>query len=156
MTDIQPSDAQQEHQIVAERREKLSQLRQLGQAYPNDFRPDAQAGALHAEHAQTSKENLDTQAITVKVAGRVLLKRVMGKASFLTLQDSSGQIQLYISRESIQPRKHRSRRLLSLQTLGHRRHSWHLWHAISYPYRGALPALRQLDLISKVASSPAR
>jgi lysyl-tRNA synthetase, class II len=90
-----------ENQIIAERRGKLNALRTRGNAYPNDFDRDALAGELHDAHDQKTHEQLDQQAITVAVAGRMLLKRVMGKASFATLQDMSGRIQLYITTDAL-------------------------------------------------------
>ena len=83
-----------ENQIIAERRGKLNELRTRGQAYPNDFRRDALAADLHAQHGGRSNEELEPLAIAVAVAGRMVLKRVMGKACFATLQDMSGRIQL--------------------------------------------------------------
>ena len=90
---------QDENKLIAERREKLKALRAQGIAYPNDFRPDAFAGDLQAEYADTgrwSAEALSTAPRAVRVAGRLLAKRVMGKASFARLQDGSGAIQLYL------------------------------------------------------------
>jgi lysyl-tRNA synthetase class 2 len=92
---------QDENQIIAERRAKLRALREHGQAYPNDFRRDALAGELHEKHDAKTHEELDGAHIAVAVAGRMLLKRVMGKASFATLQDSSGRIQLYITTDTL-------------------------------------------------------
>ena len=90
-----------ENQIVAERRGKLNGLRARGNAYPNDFVRDALAGELHDAHDPKTHEQLDQLAIGVAVAGRMLLKRVMGKASFATLQDMSGRIQLYITTDAL-------------------------------------------------------
>ena len=90
---------QDENQIIAERRGKLAALRARGHAYPNDFRRDALARDLHAAHDGKSNEELEAAPIVVSVAGRMLLKRVMGKASFATLQDMSGAIQLYITND---------------------------------------------------------
>jgi len=90
-----------ENQIVAERRAKLHALREHGQAYPNDFRRDALAGPLHDAHDAKSHDELDAAAIAVAVAGRMMLKRVMGKASFATVQDVSGRIQLYITTDAL-------------------------------------------------------
>lgn len=90
-----------ENQIMAIRREKLHHLRQEGVAFPNDFRRDSFAGDLHEQYHSLSKEALDPQAIPVKVAGRMMLKRAMGKASFATLQDMSGQIQLYVNNQGV-------------------------------------------------------
>jgi lysyl-tRNA synthetase class 2 len=90
-----------ENQIIAERRAKLHALREHGQAYPNDFRRDALAGDLHAAHDTKTHDELDAAPIAVAVAGRMMLKRVMGKASFATVQDVSGRIQLYITTDAL-------------------------------------------------------
>ncbi len=95
-----------ENQLIAERREKLKLLRQreadgLGPAFPNDFKPSHQAGALAAAHAAHGAEELDGQQHSVRMAGRMMLKRVMGKASFATLQDGSGRMQIYIKAEEL-------------------------------------------------------
>jgi len=96
-----PAAPPDENQIVAERRAKLKALREHGQAYPNDFRRDALAGALHEAHDAKSHDELEAVHLSVAVAGRMLLKRVMGKASFATLQDMSGRIQLYITTDAL-------------------------------------------------------
>ena len=93
-----------EHAIIAERRAKLTALRRQGVAFPNDFRPKHKAAALHAQYADIEQGVLESQAVEVSVAGRMMLKRVMGKASFATIQDASGaradgRIQLYLSNE---------------------------------------------------------
>lgn len=88
---------QEENQIIAERRSKLTTLRQNGNAFPNTFRRNHLAAALHTQYGEYSKETLEETPIPVKVAGRMMLKRVMGKASFATTQDMSGRIQLFIS-----------------------------------------------------------
>ncbi len=93
----QPTIPQDENQIIAERRAKLAEIRQAGNAFPNTFRREHLAAQLHQQYDEFSKEKLAEQATTVKVAGRMVLKRVMGKASFATIQDMSGRIQLYIS-----------------------------------------------------------
>ena len=90
-----------ENQIIAERRAKLAALRAQGPAYPNDFRRDAVAGELHAQHDAKQNEELDASPVTVAVAGRMVLKRVMGKACFATLQDMSGRIQLYVTMDNV-------------------------------------------------------
>ena len=97
---------QDENQLMAERREKLKAMRQQqlegkGVAFPNDFKPSDHAADLFAAHAGQTPEGLLEQGSTAKVAGRMMLKRVMGKASFATLQDSSGRIQVYIKGEDI-------------------------------------------------------
>ena len=90
-----------ENQIIALRRGKLNAIRQQGIAFPNHFQRDSLAGDLHAQYDALSKEALDPQAIPVKIAGRMMLKRAMGKASFATIQDVSGQIQLYINNQGV-------------------------------------------------------
>jgi lysyl-tRNA synthetase, class II len=90
---------EEDNKLVEERREKLAALRAAGDAYPNDFRPAHQAGALHRSFGDKSKEALEKAAVGTSVAGRMMLKRVMGKASFATLQDGSGRIQIYVSSE---------------------------------------------------------
>ena len=92
---------QDEHQVVVERRAKLKALRERGQAYPNDFCRDAMAVALHDAYGSKDPAQLEEANVEVSVAGRMLLKRVMGKASFATLQDMSGRIQLYVTRDAI-------------------------------------------------------
>ena len=103
--------AHDENQLMAERRDKLKALRaaqQAGQgpAFPNDVKPQHKAEALFAEYDGMSKEMLEPMKVRVSVAGRMMLKRVMGKASFATLQDSSfgpsgGRIQIYLNLESV-------------------------------------------------------
>ena len=88
-----------ENHIIAERREKLAKLREGGVAFPNDFVPTHLAADLHTHYDSLTKEDLAAKKVHVKVAGRMVLKRVMGKASFATIQDRSGQIQFYISDE---------------------------------------------------------
>ncbi len=94
---VLPAD---ENQIMAERRAKLRALRERGQAFPNDFRRDALAADLHAAHGSEDNATLEPKEIGVAVAGRMMLKRVMGKASFATLQDMSGRIQLYVTNDA--------------------------------------------------------
>ncbi|WP_206951893.1 lysine--tRNA ligase [Trinickia acidisoli] len=86
-----------ENKIIAERREKLRALREAGIAYPNDFRPTHHAGELQSRYADTDKDALETTALEIAVAGRMMLKRVMGKASFATVRDGSGQIQFFVT-----------------------------------------------------------
>ncbi len=88
-------------QILEERRAKLRALRGLGQAFPNDFRRDALAADLHAAHGAEDNATLEPKAVRVKVAGRMMLKRIMGKASFATLQDMSGRIQVYVQTDQV-------------------------------------------------------
>ena len=90
-----------ENQIIAIRREKLNAIRAERIAFPNDFKRDSFAAELHEKYDALSKEELDPQAIPVKIAGRMMLKRAMGKASFATVQDATGQIQLYINNQGV-------------------------------------------------------
>ncbi|MCV2502894.1 MAG: lysine--tRNA ligase [Neisseriaceae bacterium] len=90
-----------ENQIIALRREKLNRLREKGGAYPNDFKRTDFAQDLHDEYDNFSKEDLEEKKVLATVSGRMMLKRVMGKASFATLQDMTGTIQLYISKQLI-------------------------------------------------------
>jgi lysyl-tRNA synthetase, class II len=92
---------QDENQIIAERRGKLAALREHGNAFPNDFRRDALAADLHTAHDATGNDELEPRHLTITVAGRMMLKRVMGKASFATIQDMSGRIQLYITTDAL-------------------------------------------------------
>ena len=96
-TQTQPAVAADENQIIAERREKLRALREQGVAYPNDFRPTHHAADLQATFADSDKAALAANPVEVSVAGRMMLKRVMGKASFATVQDGSGQIQFFVT-----------------------------------------------------------
>ncbi len=90
-----------ENQIIAERRQKLAALREAGLAFPNDFRRNGLAGELHAAHGGEDNATLEPRSIRTTVAGRMMLKRVMGKACFATLQDMSGRIQLYVTLDGV-------------------------------------------------------
>ncbi len=90
-----------ENQIIAERRQKLAELRLAGGAFPNDFRRSDLAGDLHATWDGEGNETLEPKAVAVAVAGRMMLKRVMGKACFATLQDMSGRVQLYVTLDGV-------------------------------------------------------
>jgi len=93
--------SQDENQIIAERRAKLAELRRRGNPFPNDFRREHLAAELHRQWDGAPNEQLEPKHLAVAVAGRMMLKRVMGKASFATLQDSSGRIQLYVTRDAV-------------------------------------------------------
>jgi lysyl-tRNA synthetase class 2 len=101
--DIQtpPPSAEDENKLIAQRREKLGQLRARGVAFPNDFRRDALAAELLAAHGDTDGDTLTAEPVRVRVAGRLMSRRVMGKASFAHLQDMSGRIQLFVQREAV-------------------------------------------------------
>ena len=90
-----------DNQLIAERREKLAAIRKQGVAFPNDFKPRDQAADLIRKHGLLPNEDLEPQAINVAVAGRMMLKRIMGKASFATLQDASGRIQLFVTKDAL-------------------------------------------------------
>ncbi len=95
-----------ENQLIAERREKLKAIRQAqadgkGVAFPNDFKPTHHADALQTKYAETTAEIFEATPVTVSVGGRMMLKRVMGKASFATIQDSTGRIQIYVTRDAL-------------------------------------------------------
>jgi len=96
-------DGGDENKLIAERRAKLSELRKAGQAFPNDFRRDALAGELHASFGERSAAWLDANPTRVKVGGRLLFRRVMGKASFAKIGDRTGQIQLYLQQDALGP-----------------------------------------------------
>jgi lysyl-tRNA synthetase class 2 len=99
MTDDSAPHATDENRLIAERRAKLAALRGQGIAYPNDFRRIDHAGDLLAEYADAvawPAETLEASARRVAIAGRVMAKRVMGKAAFAQLQDVSGRIQLFL------------------------------------------------------------
>ncbi len=108
-----PTAPHDENQLILERREKLKAIRQAqvdgkGVAFPNDFKPADRAIKLLAAFNDESKEELDPQKIVASVAGRMMLKRVMGKASFATLQDSTGKIQIYVTNEGVGEELHSS------------------------------------------------
>ncbi|MBT8128140.1 MAG: lysine--tRNA ligase [Gammaproteobacteria bacterium] len=90
-----------ENKLIAQRREKLAALREQGTAFPNDFRRDSLAAGLHSAYQDKTAEELESMQVRVFVAGRMMVKRVMGKASFTKLQDMSGQIQLFLQRDNL-------------------------------------------------------
>jgi len=94
-----PNPPVDENRLIAERREKLGALRKAGVAFPNDFRVDSFAGDLQADYAEAEKwtaEVIEAQPRRVAVAGRIVLRRIQGKVSFVQLQDGTGRIQLFI------------------------------------------------------------
>ena len=96
-----------ENQIIAERRAKLAALREaVAVPFPNDFVPADRAGALMAAHDGKTREELEAENISVSVAGRMVLKRVQGKASFATLQDATGRIQLWMNDDGVGAEAH--------------------------------------------------
>jgi lysyl-tRNA synthetase class 2 len=100
MTDNQ-TPQQDENHLIAERRGKLAAIRARGVAFPNDFVPSDRAEPLHQRYGEQDQATLAAAAHPASVAGRMMLKRVMGKASFATLQDSTGRIQIYLDRNAL-------------------------------------------------------
>jgi lysyl-tRNA synthetase class 2 len=96
-----PPEGRDENQIIAERRARLADLRKRGAAFPNDFGREHLAAELHKSWGGRSNDELEPKHIAVSLAGRVMLKRIMGKASFATVQDMSGRIQLYVTRDGV-------------------------------------------------------
>ena len=96
-------DGESENRLIAERRAKLAALRADGVAFPNDFRRDAHAAELLAAYADRDAAWLEANPVRVHVGGRMMFKRVMGKASFAKIQDVSGQIQLFLQENALGP-----------------------------------------------------
>ena len=95
-----------ENQLIAERRDKLKTLREAqragkGVAFPNDFKPGHRAADLLAHHGAKSTEQLAEHPTQASIGGRMMLKRVMGKASFATVQDATGRFQIYVTRDAV-------------------------------------------------------
>ena len=91
----------EENDLIIERRKKLTAIREKGSAYPNDFRRNCLAEELHLNYDKHDAETLKKEKIKVSVAGRMMAKRVMGKASFIKLQDRSAQIQIRLESNSL-------------------------------------------------------
>jgi lysyl-tRNA synthetase class 2 len=89
----------EENKLIAERRQKLTTLRENGVAFPNTFRRTALAAELHAAYDSHDAQALKDEAVAVAVGGRMLAKRVMGKNSFVQIQDRSSQLQLFVQRD---------------------------------------------------------
>ena len=92
---------QDENRLIAQRREKLTELREQGNPFPNDFRRNVMNAELAVEYENTSAEDLKAEPKRVKIAGRLMTKRVMGKASFANIRDMSGNMQLYVKRDDL-------------------------------------------------------
>jgi lysyl-tRNA synthetase class 2 len=90
---------EEDNKLVEERREKLKALRAQGQAFPNDWRPAHHAADLARRYGGLDKTALEKEDAQVSIAGRMMLKRVMGKASFATLQDATGRLQVYVAND---------------------------------------------------------
>ncbi len=106
MTDQTSNPSPDTNQIIEERRSKLRVLREKGNAFPNDARRSDLAADLHAAHGGKENTELEPAAIRASIAGRMMLKRVMGKASFATLQDMSGRIQIYVQTDAVGAEAH--------------------------------------------------
>ena len=103
MTDQTPNAAHQDdNKLIAERRAKLAELRQQGNPFPNDFRRDATAKALQAKYGDKSKDELESLGLKVAIAGRLMLDR----KAFKVVQDMTGRIQVYASKEVQQDTRH--------------------------------------------------
>ena len=89
--------------LIGERRAKLGRLREAGNPFPNDFRRDSTAEELHVAYGERAPEWLDAHPVRVSVAGRMMFKRVMGKASFAKLKDRSGLMQLFLQQAALGP-----------------------------------------------------
>jgi lysyl-tRNA synthetase class 2 len=100
-THADPAERPDENKLIAERRTKLEALRAQGTAYPNDFRRDALAGQLQEAFAARDEQWLESNPTRVTVGGRMLLKRVMGKVSFANIADRTGQIQLFLHKDTV-------------------------------------------------------
>lgn len=92
---------QDENKLIAERRAKLQALRERGNPFPNDFRRNVMTGELHAHYGELDDAALEAEPVRVSVAGRMMLKRVMGKVSFVHIKDMAGQIQLFVQKDAI-------------------------------------------------------
>ena len=103
MTDKQTTSTSEpdENRLIAERRVKLNELREAGQAYPNDFRKNSTSGSLIERFADSDADELAQVEEVFAVAGRMMAKRVMGKIAFVRLQDRNGSIQLMIQRDNL-------------------------------------------------------
>lgn len=101
MTQAITSNTENTNAQIQERREKLNALRELGQAYPNDFHRDAISSDIIKACADKDTETLEKEQNTYTIAGRIMTRRIMGKASFATLQDMGGKIQVYVTRDAL-------------------------------------------------------
>lgn len=90
-----------EEQIIAQRKAQLAELRETGNAFPNDFRRDAMAAELHNQYESTDADTLAAEPKRVSITGRMMTRRVMGKAAFAHVKDMSGQVQLYVKRDNL-------------------------------------------------------
>lgn len=104
MPQIEPTTLElSPNEQIAQRKEKLAQLRKQGNPFPNDFRPDAEIIDLQMKYENKNHDELETLHKTVKIAGRIMTRRIMGKASFVTIQNGARKIQLYLKQDSLSP-----------------------------------------------------
>lgn len=96
-----PMTAEDINSLIQQRREKLQKLREAGNAYPNHFKRDHLAAELHERFDALDKETVDSQGYRVRIAGRIMTRRIMGKASFAHIQDMSGRIQIFLKRDTL-------------------------------------------------------
>ena len=101
VSEVENLNPLEENEQIVQRKAKLAELRREGIAFPNDFRREDLAADLHQEYEHLSDESLNTIEKNVSLAGRMMTCRVMGKASFATLQDMSGKIQVYVMRDEV-------------------------------------------------------
>ncbi|MFT5559087.1 MAG: lysyl-tRNA synthetase class 2 [Glaciecola sp.] len=103
MSEQKKTEAPQQelNDIMAQRLAKLDAMREKGQAFPNDFRRENISDDLHTRYDDKTKEELEELAVEVSIAGRMMMRRIMGKASFATIQDMGGRIQLYVTRDKL-------------------------------------------------------
>jgi lysyl-tRNA synthetase class 2 len=99
--DQSPEQSLQTPEQIAVRREKLNQLREAGEAYPNLWRPDTTSGAIASAYENAEAEALEEAAVKVRIGGRMMGHRVMGKSSFIHVQDGEGRIQLFLNRDAL-------------------------------------------------------
>jgi len=103
MSEQKQTEAPQQdlNEIMAQRLAKLDAMREKGQAFPNDFRRENISDDLHTRYDDKTKEELEELAVEVSIAGRMMMRRIMGKASFATVQDMGGRIQVYVTRDNL-------------------------------------------------------
>lgn len=90
-----------ENQQIAQRKAKLTELRKHANPYPNDFQPDSAAEEIHRLYSDKTHDKLAADPIRVRIAGRIMTRRIMGKASFITIQDTTGHMQLYLRQDDL-------------------------------------------------------
>lgn len=129
--DNEQQNIEETNKLIEQRREKLKLLRENGKAFPNKFRRNALAGEILAKYSDVTDEQLEAEPVRVKVAGRMMTRRIMGKNSFAHIQDMSGQIQLFVARDTF-PRRFLQR---TVQEMGYRRYCGCRRHRVSYPER---------------------